>query len=213
MFFNTFFFFWSAVVDRFGEEVVSHEQEGLRHAQERKVSSGGQRKNIFQSNDVAHQKSQNTSLKIAFEDKQTGMSKERCCNVKEFQDTVVSGRTSTGQSPYQCTVCRKSFNSSSNLLHHQHSHTAEKPYKCTQCWKSFSRNSALTQHQEVHRGERIFECSECGDHFTRSSSLTLHQKTHKGEKPHLCTQCGQRFHSASELVAHQGLHSWLVVHT
>eukprot|EP00075_Anas_platyrhynchos_P007457 XP_021126856.2 zinc finger and SCAN domain-containing protein 2-like [Anas platyrhynchos] len=140
------------VVDRFEEEVVSHEQEGLRHAQERKVSSGRQRKNTFQSNDIPHQKSQNTSLKIAFQDKQTGKSKERCCSMKEFQDTVVLGRTSTGQSPYQCTVCRKSFNSSSNLLHHQHSHTAEKPYKCTQCWKSFSRNSTLTQHQEVHRG-------------------------------------------------------------
>lgn len=189
---------------------MSHEQEGLTHAQEHKVSSGGQRKNICQSDDVACQKgekAQNASLKIAFEDKQTGVSKKRCCNVKEFQDIVVSGRTSPGQSPYQCTVCRKSFNSSSNLLQHQHSHTAEKPYKCTQCWKSFSRNSTLTRHQEVHRRERIFECSECGDHFTRSSSLTLHQKTHRGEKLHLRTQCGQHFHSTSELVAHQGLHS------
>ncbi|NXI67274.1 ZN436 protein, partial [Anseranas semipalmata] len=193
------------VVDRLGEEVENHEQEGLRHAEEHKASSGGQRKDIFQNDDIGCQKdekSENASLKINFEDKQTAVSKKRCCDVRDFQDIVDSGRTSPGQSPYQCTVCRTSFNCSSNLLQHKHIHTTEKPYKCTQCCKSFSRNSALTQHQEVHRGERMFECSECGDHFTRSSSLTLHQKTHKGEKPYLCTQCGQRFHSAPDLVAH-----------
>ncbi|NXW04687.1 ZN391 protein, partial [Fregetta grallaria] len=79
------------------------------------------------------------------------------------------------QSPYQCTVCSKSFSCNSNLLQHQRSHVTKKAYKCMQCGKSFSWISVLTRHQATHnmRGERIFECANCGDRFTRSSSLTL----------------------------------------
>ncbi|NWW53000.1 ZNF22 protein, partial [Pedionomus torquatus] len=73
---------------------------------------------------------------------------------------------SPGQSPYGCTVCRKTFSSRSDLLQHQRSHRAKKrTHQCTECGKSFARVSALTQHRAIHRGERVFECSNCGDRF------------------------------------------------
>ncbi|NXE57220.1 ZN329 protein, partial [Casuarius casuarius] len=196
------------MVNRLEEEAENHEQEGLGHTEVHQVSSGSQRESIFQNGDLVCQKgemSQNINLKTPFEDKQTEVSRKRCCNVRDLQDIAVSGKTAPGQSPYQCTVCRKSFSRSSNLLQHQRVHMTKKPYKCIECGKSFSRNSALTQHREVHRGERTFQCADCGDHFTRSSSLTLHQKTHLGEKPHVCKQCGKRFHSVPELTSHQDL--------
>ncbi|NXL84974.1 ZNF22 protein, partial [Alectura lathami] len=190
------------VVDRLEEQVKNHEQEGLGHTEELKVLSEGQRENIFQNDGLGCQKgekSQNTSLKITFEKKQAVVSRKRCYDVRDFQDNVIAGRASLGQTPYQCTVCSRNF--SLNLLQHQRTHTTTKPHQCMQCGKIFTCKATPIQHREVHWRQSTFECSECGDHFRFSSSLTLHLKTHKGEKhPYLCPQCGQCFCNASELV-------------
>ncbi|XP_025893286.1 zinc finger protein 22-like [Nothoprocta perdicaria] len=203
-------FLQEKAVDRLEEETENPEEEGPGHTEVPKVSSGHQREGIFQNSDLACQKgemSQKNNLERPSENKKTGVSRKRCCNLRDLRDTAVSERTSQEQSPHQCTVCSKSFSRSSNLLQHQRVHATKKSYDCIECGKSFSRNSALSQHREVHRGERMFQCTDCGDHFTRSSSLTLHQKTHLGEKPHVCKPCGKRFRNVLELMSHQQLHT------
>eukprot|EP00076_Gallus_gallus_P008235 XP_004936180.2 zinc finger and SCAN domain-containing protein 30 isoform X1 [Gallus gallus] len=192
---------------RLGKEVENHEQEGLVRAEEHKVSSGSQRENIFQINDLGCQKgekSQNASLQTAFEEKQTAVSRKRCCNMGNFQDNVISGRPSPGQSTYECSVCKRCFSRSSSLFNHLCTQTVKTLHKCTQCERVFNFNSALIKHQKMHERHKIsLECSECGDHFTCRSGLTIHQKTHKREKkPYMCLQCNRCFYHASELVTH-----------
>ena len=56
-------------------------------------------------------------------------------------------------------------------------HTGETPYECGICKKTFSRNSDLSQHKRVHTGEKPYSCDVCQKSYSKSSDLSKHNKT------------------------------------
>ena len=125
------------------------------------------------------------------------------CDGEQRALMCIGAGDETGKRRYECDVCNKLFDRSSNLITHRRTHTGEKPFTCMECGQTFNHSSNLISHRRIHTGQKPYTCDDCGRTFSQSTSLITHRRTHTGERPYVCHDCDQTFSQSCNLRTHR----------
>uniref|UniRef100_A0AAR2IZY0 PR/SET domain 15 n=1 Tax=Pygocentrus nattereri TaxID=42514 RepID=A0AAR2IZY0_PYGNA len=111
---------------------------------------------------------------------------------------------------YQCGLCSKLFQNSSNLNRHIRSH-GDKLFKCDECDKMFSRKESLKQHISYKHSknepdvEYRYKCTTCEKSFRVENALKFHN-CRTDDKTFQCEICSRFFSTNSNLSKHKKKH-------
>ena len=82
--------------------------------------------------------------------------------------TYVKRHLLTGETPFKCGFCEKTFKTKFKLTCHKQAHNGENPYNCGFCQKTFAHLAGFNTHKYSHTGKnsiKSFQCNLCEKAF------------------------------------------------
>ncbi|KAK7926198.1 hypothetical protein WMY93_008508 [Mugilogobius chulae] len=102
---------------------------------------------------------------------------------------------------FPCSKCGKNYSSPRSLRLHQRVHSGERPYSCEFCSKTFNWKHNAKKHIAIH-AEKPYDCEICDKQFRHSNELGNHLRKHFDTMPHVCAFCGEGFDKPGKLRVH-----------
>ncbi|XP_023952827.2 zinc finger protein 54-like [Bicyclus anynana] len=157
-----------------------------------------------------HRKKKSQSCEIAGHEnvKVEGVGRARVficiqCNYKSKRPKDISThiRTHTGDRPYKCNICSKTYTQQSSLQGHQED--SHQMYlvqmTCHICGKFVKGRRKVSRHLISHSQ---VDCPVCHKTITKLS-YKQHMKRHSGTKSYACETCASTFYTLAELCNHK----------
>uniref|UniRef100_A0A1Q3EWZ2 Putative c2h2-type zn-finger protein n=1 Tax=Culex tarsalis TaxID=7177 RepID=A0A1Q3EWZ2_CULTA len=113
----------------------------------------------------------------------------------------------TPVSKHVCGICNRTFSKRVLLKYHVNHHTGERPYKCQECDKSFANPTNLYRHKQIHtefiRSEdQRYHCNVCQCVFKHRKLICNHMRTNHRERKFPCETCGKAYFTKEYLHKH-----------
>ncbi|CAL4147097.1 unnamed protein product, partial [Meganyctiphanes norvegica] len=103
------------------------------------------------------------------------------CSHSDSSSHIRHLTTQPVENQYQSSQCDNDISNNNDFEIHTRTHTGEQPYQCSQCNKTFTfKTNLINHHQRIHNGKKPYQCSHCNKAFARKSDIIRHQRTHTG---------------------------------
>ena len=124
--------------------------------------------------------------------------------VKKFHNRILKERHEESHKTAQhaCEDCGKQFQFLYMLTEHQKVHTGDSLFQCTICKKKYTTKRALVLHDEIHQGKK-YTCKVrgCNYYTNRKQNLDQHTKGKHGEG--WPSPCGVKFEWKPKMLRHR----------